>query len=81
MNVNIIKIGNSKGIRIPAMILKECHITDEVNLFVKDGRVIIEPVISPRKNWNKEFKLMHENGDDKLSFNEIFAEETKDWKW
>ncbi len=66
MNLNIIKIGNSKGIRIPSYILKECNINDVVSLYVKEGKVIIEPIESPRKNWNQEFIKMHQNNDDKL---------------
>ena len=47
-------------------ILKECNISEKVEMEVKDGKIIIMPVISPRENWESEFKRMHKNGDDTL---------------
>ena len=70
MEVNIISIGNSKGLRIPKAILKECSILDKVNLEIKNNKIILTPIKNPkkdiRKNWNKYFKNMHLSNDDLL---------------
>ncbi|MDI6707312.1 MAG: AbrB/MazE/SpoVT family DNA-binding domain-containing protein [Firmicutes bacterium] len=81
MKTEIIKIGNSKGIRIPAYILKECNIAEKIELEVKDGQIIITPVDEPRKGWGKKFECMKNNGDDKLFISEDVGLDAEDWEW
>ena len=66
MIADVIKIGNSKGIRLPSYILKECNISEKVEMEVKDGKIIIIPVISSREKQDTEFEYMNKNGEDKL---------------
>lgn len=81
MEVPVINIGNSKGIRLPKSILEQYHITDVIELFLEKGRIILKPKSVPRKDWEKSFKQMHENGDDKLLIDDIFEDETfEEWK-
>ena len=44
MKASIIKIGNSKGIRIPKIMLEESKIGDVVDLKMHGGKIIISPV-------------------------------------
>lgn len=81
MLADVIRIGNSKGIRIPAYILKKCNITDKVEMEVKDGKILIVPIEKPRKNWDERFKEMHKNGDDKLIIDENLDVSLEDWEW
>lgn len=81
MLTNIVRIGNSKGIRIPARLLKECQIADQVDLEVEDGKIVIFPVSKPRKNWEASFKQMHQNGDDEFVIDEQLGLELEDWEW
>ena len=64
MVMDIIKIGNSKGIRLPLAILKQCGIDSKVELEIKDNQIIIKPVKTPRRGWAEAFELMSKNGDD-----------------
>lgn len=66
MQMDIIKIGNSKGIRLPFAVLKQCGIDSKVELEVQDNCIIIKPVATPRKGWAEAFELMHKNDDDVL---------------
>ena len=45
------KIGNSRGVLIPAPLLAACEITDEVELTIEDGRLIVAPVRPARDGW------------------------------
>ena len=81
MRASLVKIGNSKGIRIPKAILEQCNITDEVNLEIKDNKIIIEPVNSPRKGWDEAFKEMAKNGDDKLLDMPESSWDEEEWEW
>ena len=80
METAIIKIGNSKGLRLSKTILEKYNIKDKVELIFEEGQIILKPIASPRKNWEKEFKKMSENGDDKLLMSDIFEEENlEEW--
>ena len=46
------KIGNSRGILIPAAFLASCQIEDQVDLQLQDGQLVIKPVKRlPREGW------------------------------
>jgi len=68
MQCNLIKIGTSKGIRIPANILKEIDEPSSFEMILQNGQLILKPIRLQeiRKDWNKAFKAMHKNKDDKL---------------
>ena len=80
MEASIIKIGNSKGLRLSKTILEKYNIQDKVELILEEGQIILKPIASPRKNWEEEFKKMSENGDDKLLMNDVFDDENlEEW--
>lgn len=70
MEMDIIKIGNSKGIRIPQAVLRQCGIDSKVELVVEDNCIIIKPVRTPRQGWAEALELMHKNKDDELMISE-----------
>lgn len=81
MQTQIINIGNSKGIRLPKALLKKYNIKDKINLVLENDFIVIKPIDEPRKGWEKAFKEMHENGDDKLLIDDVFNDESFDeWK-
>lgn len=80
MEASIIKIGNSKGLRLSKTILEKYNIKDKVELILEKGQIVLRPIDSPRKNWEREFKKMGENGDDKLLMNDVFEDENlEEW--
>jgi antitoxin MazE len=81
MEVSIIQIGNSKGLRLTKSILDRYNIKDKVELILEEGQIILKPVDQPRKGWDKAFQKMHDNGDDQLLMNDVFGEEDfGEWK-
>jgi antitoxin MazE len=66
MRTHIIRIGNSRGIRIPKPILEQTGIDEDVELEVKNNQIIIRPVSNPRDGWDIAYKTMSEEEDDKL---------------
>jgi antitoxin component of MazEF toxin-antitoxin module len=48
MKVQIIDIGNSKGIRIPQALLKQGRFADEAELEVADGALILKRLADPQ---------------------------------
>ncbi len=77
----VIKVGNSKGIRIPSVFLKKCNIEDQVDIEVKGNTIIIKPFQNPRVGWDEAMKIMHNNGDDNLIMDSNIDAEMDDWEW
>lgn len=81
MEVSVIKIGNSKGIRLSKTLLDKYNIKDTVEVILEKGQIVIKPISRPRENWEKAFKKMAENGDDKLLIDDVFDDENfEEWK-
>ena len=81
MEVSVVKIGNSRGIRFSKTIIERYNIRDTVEMILDKGHIIIKPLNRPRKDWDKAFREMHANGDDKLIMPDIFEEENlEEWK-
>jgi antitoxin MazE len=81
MEVSVVKIGNSRGIRFSKTIIERYNIRDTVEMILDKGYIIIKPLSRPRKGWDKAFIEMHANGDDKLIIPDIFEEENlEEWK-
>ena len=56
MEADIIRIGNSKGIRIPASMLKQCGIDKKVIIKVDGNTIMLTPARVPRQGWEDAFK-------------------------
>lgn len=81
MEVSIVQIGNSKGIRFSKTIIDKYNLRDKVDLILEKGQIIIKPLNIPRKGWDEAFKKMSEQGDDRLLFNDVFDDENlEEWK-
>jgi antitoxin MazE len=75
MEIPIVQIGNSKGIRFSKTLIEKYDFKDAVELILDEEFLIIKPVVHPRKNWDLAFKKMHENGDDKPFIDDVFEDE------
>ena len=56
MQVKVIDIGTSKGIRIPASVLKEIDTPKSFELRIEEGRIVLDVVEEPRHGWGEKFK-------------------------
>ena len=66
MKVRIVKIGNSRGIRIPKPLLEESGLDGEVEIAAQGDSLVISPSKEPRAGWAAAFRAMSERGDDEL---------------
>ena len=81
MKAKIIQIGNSRGIRLPRVLLEQAHLTEEVQLDATPNQIVIRSVHAPREGWETAFRLMAERDDevlDEFTENDFDDEE---WKW
>lgn len=85
MKTKIVKIGNSRGIRIPKSLIDESGIKGEVELEIIDDKIIIKAISKHRESWDAAFQKMAKNKDDTLLDSEILQNQTKwdkeEWEW
>ncbi|EOZ95799.1 transcriptional regulator/antitoxin, MazE [Indibacter alkaliphilus LW1] len=75
MEITVINIGNSKGIRLSKTILEKYQITDTMEIILEEDQIILKPKSKPRQGWEEAFKEMHKNGDDVLLIDDVFDDE------
>ena len=78
----IVRIGNSRGLRIPKALLDEAGLTDDVELRAEPGRLTASAVRFPRAGWADAAREARAAGDDRLldppSPNDF---DERDWRW
>ena len=80
MQTSLRKIGNSRGVLIPAALLAACEIGDVVEMRVENNRIIIEPIApEQRQGWFNDYKA--EKDIDVLADLNETAVEQDDWQW
>ena len=78
----IVQIGNSKGIRVPKVLLEHAQLPDEVELQAENGRLIVRAAQGPRAGWAEAAKTMHARGDDQcLDAATSSHFDDKEWRW
>lgn len=84
MKTNIIRIGNSWGIRIPKALLEQCRLSGTVELKVRNDHLVVRPVARPRSGWEEAFHRMAQHGDDTLLDRESWPQphwDKTEWEW
>jgi antitoxin MazE len=84
MKAKIIKIGNSKGIRLPNELIKTYNLEQEVTIELREDCIILKPVeVDPRASWEALYKKMDQTitqeEKDWMKIKNEFDEE--DWTW
>jgi antitoxin MazE len=85
MKATIIKIGNSRGLRIPKPILEQCGFENEVDMEIHNKELVISSAHKPRDGWGDAFKAMAKHGDDALILKQVAESEStwddEEWEW
>ncbi|ABL00042.1 AbrB/MazE/SpoVT family DNA-binding domain-containing protein [Pelobacter propionicus] len=80
MLTHLVSIGNSKGIRIPAALLRQYDIIEEVELLPGKDEIVLRPVSrKPRNGWDEAFALMRERNEDALLTDDVL--DLEEWEW
>ena len=78
----IVRIGNSRGIRIPKTLLDEAELPEEVELHAEPGRLVVQAAHHPRSGWAEAAKRMRSRGDDQLLDEPTTTQfDREEWEW
>lgn len=81
MKAKLVRIGNSRGIRLPKPLIEEAGLGDDVELRVRDGAIVIAKAAKPRAGWAEAAKLMRERGEDRPDTFGPTRFDREDWQW
>lgn len=82
MKARLIRIGNSRGVRLPKPVIEEAGLADEVDVRVRDGAVLIKAATRPRSGWAEAAKQARQRGDDRLLDAPTPTRfDNKEWQW
>lgn len=82
MKSRLIRIGNSRGVRIPKPLIEEAGLKEEVDVSVRKGAVLISSSRAPRAGWAEAARQLRERGGDRLLDEPTATRfDTKEWRW
>lgn len=55
MEVKLVKIGNSRGVRLPKAVLTQTGMTERIEIEARGHNIILKPVKEPRSGWEARF--------------------------
>jgi antitoxin MazE len=82
MKVELIRVGNSRGIRIPKPLIEQCGFKDTVELRVDHDRLVIAPARLPRDGWEEAFRAAGSSVHDDLLLDTPASQfDREEWRW
>lgn len=82
MKAQIVRIGNSRGIRLPKVLIEEAQLETDVELQAEPGRIVIRRTTQPRAGWAAAARRMREKDEDRLLDKPTATRfDQKEWTW
>ena len=84
MFAKLVRIGNSRGIRIPKAMLDQLSLEGDLDIAIDGDSLVVRPVHQPRAGWAEAARKMHDAGDDALLDGDeviLTAVEAEEWEW
>jgi antitoxin MazE len=82
VHTQIVKIGNSRGVRLPKLLIEQMGFSNEVEIVVQDRQLVLRAMTHSRQGWDEQFLLMAKHGDDKMLEEPVSTQwDWSEWKW
>ncbi|RPJ28928.1 MAG: AbrB/MazE/SpoVT family DNA-binding domain-containing protein [Planctomycetaceae bacterium] len=83
MRVELVRIGNSRGIRIPKPLIEQCGLGDTVELRVENNCLVIAPERQLRQGWDMAFRSAGASANDEILLEAVPPNEfdREEWRW
>jgi antitoxin MazE len=83
LRLELTRIGNSRGIRIPKPLIQQCRLGDVVEVRVTPEGLVIAPHRTARQGWKEAFAASTPSEHEKLLLDEVppNAFDSEEWKW
>jgi len=83
MRTELVRIGNSRGVRIPKPFIEQCGLGNTVELRVENDCLVISPERRLREGWGDAFRAAGPAVRDELLLETADRNEfdRKEWQW
>jgi len=82
MKARLIRIGNSRGVRLPKVVIEEARLGEDVELQVRGGAVVISSRRTPRAGWAEAARRLHEAAEGRLLDPPTATRfDNEEWRW
>ncbi len=82
MKAKLVKIGNSRGVRLPKPLIEEAGLSDDVDLRVHDGAIVISRLNELREGWSEAAANLASRGEDGLIDAPTLTRfDEEEWEW
>ena len=82
VHTQIVKIGNSRGVRLPKLLIEQMGFSNEVEIVVQDRQLVLRAKTHSRQGWDEQFLSMAKHGDDKMFEEPVLTQwDRSEWKW
>ncbi len=82
MKARLVRIGNSRGVRLPKPLIQQAGLSEEVDLEIRDGQIVISRVSKPREKWADAARLLASRGEDALLDAQTPTQfDSEEWEW
>lgn len=82
IRTRFVQVGNSRGLRIPKVVIDQLGLGGEIEIAIQRDRLVIRSASQRREGWDDAFGRMAERGDDTLldEYQPTGWERTE-WEW
>jgi antitoxin MazE len=82
LKARLIRIGNSRGVRLPKPVIEQAGLEEHVELQVRGRAVVISSRQRPRRGWAEAARRMRELREDRLLDKPTPTRfDEKEWRW
>jgi antitoxin MazE len=82
MKARLVRIGNSRGVRLPKPVIEEAGLAEDVELQVLGNTVVIRSRDTARAGWADAARRMREAGHDRLLDQTTATRfDEGEWRW
>jgi len=81
MKARIVRIGNSRGVRLPKPLIEQAGLGEEVELRVQKGAIVIQATVQPRAGWAEAAQRLAQEEAGLLDDGMPTRFDRNDWQW
>jgi antitoxin MazE len=82
MKAKLIRIGNSRGVRLSKPLIEQAGLQDDVEIRIRGNALVITSPDRPRAGWAEAAREAHERGHDRLIGGPAHTRfEDEEWRW
>ncbi len=82
MKARLVRIGNSRGVRLPKPLIEQAGLTEEVELVVREGEIAIMRSTTQRQGWSAAAQKLAARDDEQPVDEPVPTRfDTEEWEW